>query len=351
MAMINIPSTCKDPACRYKMPRLITKVEGRGNGIKTCIVNMGDVARALMRPPQYTTKWLGNELGAYSTYINKEREGERTFLNGLHDPAVIQTFLDKFIDKYVLCAKCHMPEVDMKIVKGNIQGKCKACGWSGDLDNESKLASFITKNPPDKSGINIVGSGADIGKSLSKEERRREKLRKKAKKDADENSWYSDSSDDDKPKSKKDKKEKKHKKEKKDKEKKDKKEKKEKKQHFHKEPEEGDFGDEEGEKEVQIKPEDHEEDEEEGASCATPEETSSDKDSDDDSLAGDTATSCGEAPIVDSDEEGTKSGIESGEGSLPQSEGEDDGYDDDELEHGGNEEVLALTHAMSGEHD
>lgn len=33
------------------MPRLIAKVEGKGNGIKTVIPNMGDVARALGRPP------------------------------------------------------------------------------------------------------------------------------------------------------------------------------------------------------------------------------------------------------------------------------------------------------------
>ncbi len=36
---------------RYKMPRLIAKVEGKGNGIKTVIPNMADIARALGRPP------------------------------------------------------------------------------------------------------------------------------------------------------------------------------------------------------------------------------------------------------------------------------------------------------------
>ena len=33
------------------MPVLLTKIEGRGNGIKTVIPNMEDVARALARPP------------------------------------------------------------------------------------------------------------------------------------------------------------------------------------------------------------------------------------------------------------------------------------------------------------
>jgi len=42
-----------DQFYRYKMPRLIAKVEGKGNGIKTVIVNMVDVAKALNRPPTY----------------------------------------------------------------------------------------------------------------------------------------------------------------------------------------------------------------------------------------------------------------------------------------------------------
>lgn len=234
--MINIPSTCNDPSYQYKMPRLITKVEGRGNNIKTCIVNMGDVARALMRPPQYTTKWLGNELGTFSTYIKKEGEGERTVVNGFHEPAVIQAFLDKFIDKYVCCKTCHLPEMEIEIEKGNVMGKCRVCGWLGDLDNENKLASFIAKNPPDETGLNVVTSGADTGKALSKEERRREKIRKQARKDDDESSWYSDSSDEDKPKAAKSKKEKKEKKDKKTK--KEKKSKKERKQRLPDEEEE-----------------------------------------------------------------------------------------------------------------
>merc|ERR1712060_957837 len=104
-------------------------------------------------------KWFGNELGAQSTYTNKEGEGERAIVNGAHGTEVFQELLDKFIAKYVCCENCHLPEIDMIIKKGTILGRCAACGWAGDLDNGHKLAAFITKNPPDASGINITEPG------------------------------------------------------------------------------------------------------------------------------------------------------------------------------------------------
>jgi len=180
MAMVNIPSTNDDPQYRYKMPRLVSKKEGRGNGSKTCIVNMTDVARALKRPPQYTTKWFGAELGAQTTFTNKEGEGERAIVNGHHDTPIFQTMLDKFIDKFVLCGNCHLPEIDMNVKKGIIGAKCKACGWAGELDNNHKVAAFILKNPPDAGGFGVTNLAVDAGKDVkTKDERRKEREEKR----------------------------------------------------------------------------------------------------------------------------------------------------------------------------
>jgi len=197
MAMCNIPSTNTDPQYRYKMPRLMAKVEGRGNGIKTCIVNMGEVARAIKRPPQYVTKFFGNDLGAQSTYTNKEGEGERSIVRGAHQVEDLRTSLDKFIEKYVCCENCHLPEIDMFIKKGIIQGRCNACGWQGELDNVDKLAAFILKNPPDESGMGLSTMEANV------------KRTKKPKGGAKDKNADDDDEDDDDSSSAKEKKEKK----------------------------------------------------------------------------------------------------------------------------------------------
>lgn len=189
MAQLNIPSSVDDPAYRYKMPRLVSRKEGRGNGSKTGILNMGDVARALKRDPVYITKFIGYELGAQSAYTNKENEGERVVINGHHDTPIFQTLVDKFIEKYVLCPGCKLPEIDMIVKKGTICAGCKACGWGGDLDNHHKIATYICKNPP---GTGIGFDGGEQKKS--REERQRERAAKQKKKGDEEGTDTGDDS-------------------------------------------------------------------------------------------------------------------------------------------------------------
>ncbi|KAL6629830.1 hypothetical protein ACP70R_029595 [Stipagrostis hirtigluma subsp. patula] len=149
MALQNIGASNRDDAFyRYKMPRMITKIEGRGNGIKTNIVNMVDIAKALARPASYTTKYFGCELGAQSKF--DEKTGT-SLVNGAHDTAKLAGLLEVFIKKYVQCYGCGNPETEILISKTQmISLKCAACGFVSDVDMRDKLTTFILKNPPEQ---------------------------------------------------------------------------------------------------------------------------------------------------------------------------------------------------------
>jgi translation initiation factor 5 len=168
MALINVNCETSDAFYRYKMPSLIAKVEGKGNGIKTVIVNMAEVGKALGRPPSYPCKFFGCELGAQ---IQIDKNG-RHIVNGAHEQAKLQELVHGFIKKFVLCPECDNPETLLKAGKTKISMSCQACGHTALLDMRHKLTTYILRNPPD--AVDGVGSkkhekGGKKGKPKGKE--------------------------------------------------------------------------------------------------------------------------------------------------------------------------------------
>ncbi|EGR30622.1 hypothetical protein IMG5_127620 [Ichthyophthirius multifiliis] len=186
---LNIPSYIQEPNYRYQMPRMILKIEGKGNGIKTNVVNMNEVSKALRVPTEYPLKFMGIEYG--SQIIFKEKGNDvSTIINGSFKEEQLQKTLDKFIEKYVLCPKCKYPEFVLRVKQNTVCGKCDSCGERAKCDNTHKFASYIIKNPPKLRGINkeeqknqkeeIVPVGqvpvpADKQKDLKKEKKVEEK--------------------------------------------------------------------------------------------------------------------------------------------------------------------------------
>jgi len=146
MATLNIGRDQSDKSYRYKMPRLLTKVEGRGNGIKTVLPNILDIAKALHTDPGYPTKYFGIELGAMSKFDQKREVG---IVNGKHEAPDLAKLLEGFIETFVLCPTCKLPEINMKVnKKKDIVIDCRACGHNGVLKTAHKLTTFIINNPP-----------------------------------------------------------------------------------------------------------------------------------------------------------------------------------------------------------
>ena len=147
MATVNIRRDVTDPFYRYKMEKIQSKIEGKGNGIKTVIVNLSSVAQSLARPGSYVIKYFGFELGAQT---NTNPADDRWIINGAHEASKLQDYLDGFITRFVLCKKCKNPETEVVIKDGRIILDCKACGVRSDVDLRLKLSGFILKNQPKK---------------------------------------------------------------------------------------------------------------------------------------------------------------------------------------------------------
>ena len=145
---LNVNPEIKDIYYRYKMPKLMTKIEGKGNGIKTVITNITEIGKAIYRKPSYPIKYFGMELGTQTIIAANTK---RYVVNGNHDATKLQELLYTFIKKFVLCLKCGNPETFLTVKKksGNVTTKCKACGNTNMLDTKHKLTQYIFKNPPE----------------------------------------------------------------------------------------------------------------------------------------------------------------------------------------------------------
>mmetsp|Transcript_2128 Transcript_2128/g.4583 ORF Transcript_2128/g.4583 Transcript_2128/m.4583 type:complete len:408 (-) Transcript_2128:149-1372(-) len=188
-AMVNIAGTTPvdDPEYRYRMPTVYGKIEGRGNGIKTVVPNILDVALSLKRDAGEVNKFFGCELGSQTTY---NADSDRAIVNGAHTDAVLQQLVHKYIELFVLCPNCRLPETEYKIKSGCIYHKCMACGAKEMVDMSHKLTTYILAQDKKEK---------QDAKKAGKDKKKDKKEKKKDKKD-------DSGSDEDKKKEKKDKK-------------------------------------------------------------------------------------------------------------------------------------------------
>jgi translation initiation factor 5 len=168
----------EDPSYRYKMPTVVGKIEGRGNGIKTVIVNISELALSLHRDAGEVNKFFGCEMGAQTTF---NEEDDRAVVNGAHSDMEMQQCVHKYIEKFVLCPNCGLPETTYSIKQGCIWHRCAACGAKEMVDMNHKLTTYILsqdkKNKKEKAKAKAEKAKED------KENGSEEDKKKKKKKD------------------------------------------------------------------------------------------------------------------------------------------------------------------------
>lgn len=198
--VINIAGTnpVDDPEYRYKTVAVFGKIEGSGNGIKTAIPNISDVALSLHRSPGEVNKFFGCELGAQTTY---SAETDRAIVNGAHTDDTLQKLMHRYIELFVLCPNCKLPETEYKIKSEIIWHRCAACGAKEMVDMGHKLCNYIlAQNKKDLKEAKKAGKKDKKGKKGKKDDsdddKKKSKKDKKAKKDKKKDKKEKDGGDD-----------------------------------------------------------------------------------------------------------------------------------------------------------
>jgi len=127
--LINIDGS-EDAFYRYKMRQLFVQVVGKGKMIKTVLLNVDDVAKDLKVLPSHLTAFLGYEIGAQSKYDAKNSVRERASISGDLDAKDLSLMMKKFIQEFILCPRCKLPEVTLFVDdKAKIISiTCRGCG-------------------------------------------------------------------------------------------------------------------------------------------------------------------------------------------------------------------------------
>jgi translation initiation factor 5 len=155
---LNIDREAIDPFYRYKMKPVQVKVEGRGNGIKTVLVNVEEIGRDLERSPEHITKFLSYVFGVQC--VIDQRNG-RYILNGSHERERVQEEIFAFVSLLVLCYECRNPETLLFCKSGrkSVYMRCRACGSEGQVASQSRIIKILQKELPDESEVKSEGRG------------------------------------------------------------------------------------------------------------------------------------------------------------------------------------------------
>lgn len=113
--MINIGDSL-DPFYRYQRPIAIVSYHARC----TSIDNLNEIAKALQTNAKYLLHYIKIEK---SVGVLKNND-----IKSIIDKKEIEDLINKFIKKYLLCTKCHLPEIIIKIYHHKLFLDCNACG-------------------------------------------------------------------------------------------------------------------------------------------------------------------------------------------------------------------------------
>lgn len=138
--MLNINGK-PDPSYRYKMTPISATINGKGNGVYTTILNLNEVCKDINQPPIVILKFLSLNFGS----MCNEEKGTIT---GGYKNEEIQKALQVYINRFLICPGCNIPETIPQSNKENkkstkLELRCSSCGKTSEVICNNKLEQRI----------------------------------------------------------------------------------------------------------------------------------------------------------------------------------------------------------------
>ncbi|WP_129114612.1 translation initiation factor IF-2 subunit beta [Halegenticoccus tardaugens] len=135
----------------------IPDAQAQKDGAFTRLTNLSAIADALSRDPEHIHSSIQRELGTNGQYANGRARYNGTFTGADFDAAI-----EQYVDEYVLCSECGLPDTRLVIEDRTQMLRCEACGAFRPVAKR-KRSQKRTARPDVEEGktyeVKITGTG------------------------------------------------------------------------------------------------------------------------------------------------------------------------------------------------
>ena len=130
---------------------------GETDGAFTRLTNLGAIAGALGREPEHVHSAIQRELGT-----NGQFENDRARYNGSFTVADFDAAIEAYLEEFVRCTECGLPDTVLATEDGVDMLRCQACGAFRPVTKQSSTNTSAQRPTLEEGGtyeLKITGTG------------------------------------------------------------------------------------------------------------------------------------------------------------------------------------------------
>jgi translation initiation factor 2 subunit 2 len=130
---------------------------GETDGAFTRLTNLGAIADALGREPEHVHRAIQRELGT-----NGQFENDRARYNGSFTVADFDAAIEAYVEEFVRCTECGLPDTVLATEDGVDMLRCQACGAFRPVTKQSSTNTSAQRPTLEEGGtyeLKITGTG------------------------------------------------------------------------------------------------------------------------------------------------------------------------------------------------